>query len=381
MISIAFRAKRRFNSNLTILLAVSFLTASCLSCKQDKHTSSSRKNMSVNHPKVYMTNIDAPENGARFTWGNKVNVDVRLTADSLAGKVDSIALFANDKYINSVAGSERSLVWSTYSSDVGTNQLKTVTYFNDSTTETRNIAVFLLSDLKPKNYSYRIINVFPHDIHAYTQGLVYEDGYLFESTGQYGQSSLRKEKPENDELLKTLNLESKYFGEGIAVVGDRIIQLTWREQMAFIYDKNSFTLIRKIHFPIQEGWGLAYNGKNLIMSDGSSFLYFLDPEYLSELSRIEVADNTGPVNSLNELEYIDGKVYANVYGKDYIVVIDPESGKVTGKINFSGLLKPEDRTPDTDVLNGIAYNPVNHHLFITGKNWPKLFEVSLTPAP
>jgi len=381
MISFALRAKRRFNFNFTILLAVTFLTASCLSCRQDNHSSKSHKSKTVNRPKVYLTNIAAPENGSRFTWGDKVNIDVRLVSDTLSGKVDSIALFVNDNYNTSVQDSARKLVWSTYSSNVGTNQLKTVTYFDDSTSETRNISVFLLSDLKPINYSFRIINVFPHDIHAYTQGLVYENGYLFESTGQYGQSSLRKEKPENDELLKTLNLDSKYFGEGIAVVGDRIIQLTWREQTAFIYDKNSFTLIRKIHFPIREGWGLAYNGKNLIMSDGSSFLYFLDPEYLTELSRIEVADNTGPVNSLNELEYIDGKVYANVYGKDYVAVIDPKSGKVTGKINFSGLLKPEEKTPDTDVLNGIAYNPLNQHLFITGKNWPKLFEVSLTPAP
>ncbi|UCG26632.1 MAG: glutaminyl-peptide cyclotransferase, partial [Bacteroidales bacterium] len=215
-----------------------------------------------------------------------------------------------------------------------------------------------------------------HDISAYTQGLVYEDGFIYESTGQRGESTLRKVKLETGELIESLNLPPDLFGEGACIFGDKIIQLTWTSKTGFVYDKNTFRILNRIIYSTQ-GWGLTTNGEQLIMSDGSHIIYFLDPDYFTELSRIEVFDNERAVNNLNELEFIDGKIYANVYQSDLIVIIDPLTGKVLSRIDLQGLLSPEDRHDRIDVLNGIAYDAENKRLFVTGKRWPKLFEIQL----
>jgi glutamine cyclotransferase len=228
-------------------------------------------------------------------------------------------------------------------------------------------------------YTYSIIEQFPHDPHAFTQGFVYSDGFFYEGTGLYGQSSLRKVTPENGEVIKKRELTENLFGEGIAVYQGKIIQLTWRENLGLVYDRESFAVLEVFSYPT-EGWGLTHDGKHLIMSDGSSTLTFLDPETFAPVRRIEVTSSRGPVENLNELEYIKGEIYANIWLTDYIVRIDPQTGRVTGWIDLSGLLPPDTVRGAVDVLNGIAYDYKQDRIFVTGKLWPFVFEIQLLPA-
>jgi glutamine cyclotransferase len=223
---------------------------------------------------------------------------------------------------------------------------------------------------------YEIVKTYPHDTDAFTEGLVYDSGYLYESTGLYGSSTLRRVDIETGAVLKSLSLSNQYFGEGTTIIGDEIIQLTYRSNVGFVYNKESFALIREFTYPT-EGWGLTYNGSRLIMSDGSANLYFLDPTTFERVGRITVLD-TNPVSNLNELEYIKGKVYANVFGEDKIAVIDPKTGKVDTWIDLSSL--PGPKTITDDVLNGIAYDSVSDRLFVTGKMWSNLYEIKLKPT-
>jgi glutamine cyclotransferase len=228
-----------------------------------------------------------------------------------------------------------------------------------------------------KGCGYEVVNAFPHDPEAFTQGLQYDDGVLYESTGLEGRSSVRRVALETGLIEQQQPLEARYFGEGLAIAGDRIVQLTWTSGKALVYDKSSFALLDTWTYP-GEGWGLTTDGQRFIMSDGTSTLVFRSLTDFSELGRIEVRDGLGLVRKLNELEYIDGLVYANVWQTDSIVIIDTASGKVRGRISLRGLLPLADRTASTDVLNGIAYDTAGKRLFVTGKNWPKLFEIRLT---
>jgi glutaminyl-peptide cyclotransferase len=225
-------------------------------------------------------------------------------------------------------------------------------------------------------YTYEVVHTYPHDPAAFTQGLVYLDGVLYEGTGLEEQSSIRKVKLETGEVLQKRDLDGAYFGEGIVNWKDRLLELTWKAQRGFIYDLSTFTPRGQFEYP-GEGWGLTQDGKRIIMSDGSAELRFWDPETLKELGRVTVTDDGHPVTNLNELEWVNGEVYANVWMTDRIARIDPSSGKVVGWIDCRGLLLPSDRTSQTDVLNGIAYDAAGKRLFITGKRWPKLFEIRL----
>ncbi len=227
-----------------------------------------------------------------------------------------------------------------------------------------------------KVYSYKVVNVYPHDKNAYTQGLVFEDGVLYEGTGIRGKSSLQKIELETGNILKIRKLPDRIFGEGIVVCEDKIIQLTWKSGFGFIYDKYSFELLHKFSYHT-EGWGITYDGEHLIMSDGTSTIRFMDPESLKKIERIQVCDNNGPVENLNELEYVKGKIYANVWKSDRIAIIAPDTGQVTGWIDCKGLFVPEGPRKPVDVLNGIAYDSENDRLFVTGKLWPKVFEIQV----
>ena len=227
-------------------------------------------------------------------------------------------------------------------------------------------------------FTYRVVDVYPHDLNAFTQGLVYEDGVLYEGTGLRGRSTLRRVELETGEVLQLLQISDEVFGEGVTIFGDRIIQLTWQSNVGFVYDKESFELLNDFSYPT-EGWGLTHDGERLIMSDGTSTLHFLDPETLKETGRVEVSDNDRPVVRLNELEYIEGEVYANIWQTDRIARIAPDTGRVTGWIDLEGLLSVEDRSAQVDVLNGIAYDAEGDRLFVTGKLWPKLFEIEVVP--
>ena len=227
-------------------------------------------------------------------------------------------------------------------------------------------------------YGYKIVRSYPHDRAAFTEGLFYKDGYLYESTGQNGMSSVRKVALKTGEVVQRFSVPPQYFGEGIVDWKDRLIQLTWRSQVGFVYDLASFKLQHNFTYP-GEGWALTRNTKHLFMSDGSAVLRILDPDTLAATGSIMVTDNGTPVSNLNELEWVNGEIYANVWMTNRIARIDPASGHVVGWIDLSGLLDTSQLPdPANDVLNGIAYDAKQNRLFVTGKCWPKLFEIQLT---
>ncbi len=316
----------------------------------------------------------SPVKNKMFTPGEKIEFNYRL--EDTVEIIDSVIYYARGRKIGITYGEDTGYSWVSEGINVGQNSFNIRFYFNDGTSENRSITLRFKSDIVPDNYGYRIKNVFPHDPDAYTQGLAYHDGWLYEGTGQRGRSSLRKIKLTTGEIIGTLGLASELFGEGVCIFNDKIIQLTWTSRVGFVYDLATFKLIKKINYPTQ-GWGLTTDGKQLIMSDGSEKIYFLEPDYFTEQARIEVYDHDGPVINLNELEYINGEIWANVYQTDKIVRIDPETGKVLAWINLSGLLALKDYNRKTDVLNGIAYDEINNRLFVTGKMWPELFQIEL----
>jgi glutaminyl-peptide cyclotransferase len=223
-----------------------------------------------------------------------------------------------------------------------------------------------------------VIGRFPHDRGAYTQGLVIHNGVLYEGTGLVGESGLREVDLETGEVLRRVDLTDDRFGEGIAVVGNRIYQLTWQDEIGFIYDRQSFALLDSFSYS-GEGWGLTYDGQALIMSDGSATLRYMDPADFSEIRTLQVTDRGAPLTNLNELEYIEGEIWANVYQSDYIVRIDPSTGEVSAWIDLRGLLPQAERGGGVDVLNGIAWDSAGRRVFVTGKRWPWLYHIEVRP--
>lgn len=224
---------------------------------------------------------------------------------------------------------------------------------------------------------YRVVNVYPHDPNAYTQGLIYRDGFLFESTGLNGRSSLRKVRLETGEIVQERSVDRMYFAEGLTDWQGRLIQLTWQSNVAFVYELSTFAPQQKFSYS-GEGWGLTHDARQFIMSDGSEYLRFLDPDSFREVRRLAVHDGGVVIRDLNELEYVRGEIYANVWHTDRIARISPASGQVTSWIDMHGLMAPY-RLDSEAVLNGIAYDAKRNRLFVTGKLWPKLFEISVTP--
>ena len=246
----------------------------------------------------------------------------------------------------------------------------------DTVTITKTITVF--NNIIPAYYTYEVVNTYPHDITSYTQGLEFYNGELYESTGQKKESKLRKVNFETGEVLKNINLDDAYFGEGLTILNDKIYQLTWRAKRGFVYDVNTFEKLSTFNYGTsKEGWGICNDGKTLFKSDGTEKIYRLNPENLTEQGHIEVYTEKGKIPSLNELEWIDGKIFANIYQRNGVVIINPETGGVEGVIDFKPLRKLVKQHAQLDVLNGIAYHPERKTIFVTGKNWDKLFEVTL----
>ncbi|MBA3319867.1 MAG: glutaminyl-peptide cyclotransferase [Pyrinomonadaceae bacterium] len=225
-------------------------------------------------------------------------------------------------------------------------------------------------------FGYEVVATYPHARDAFTQGLIFQDGQLWESTGQYGESSLRKVDLKTGKVLRKVDVPDEFFAEGMTALHGKVYQLTWQERKGFIYEADSFKQSGEFAYQGQ-GWGLTHDGQMLIMSNGTNQLRFLDPATLQVTRTIAVMDNGEPLNQLNELEYVKGEIYANIWQTDKIVKLNPESGKVLGWIDLTGLLPTRDYTPETDVLNGIAYDANADRLFVTGKLWPKLFEIRL----
>jgi glutaminyl-peptide cyclotransferase len=230
-------------------------------------------------------------------------------------------------------------------------------------------------------YGYEIVHTYPHDASAFTEGLFYLNGFLYESTGLEEHSTIRKVRLETGEVLQKLDIPKQYFGEGIVNWHGQIISLTWKSQLGFVFDLATFKQQRQFHYQ-GEGWALTRNDSEIIMSDGTPELRFLDPKTLRETRLVQVTLDGKPISNVNELEWVKGEIYANVWQTDFILRIDPATGKVVGIVNMAGLLKRKDIVPgQTDVLNGIAYDAKGDRLFVTGKNWPKLFEIRLLRTP
>lgn len=236
----------------------------------------------------------------------------------------------------------------------------------------------------PKLIPYSVVKEYPHDPTAFTEGLQFVDGYLYESTGQYGASDVRKTELETGKILLKTEMDKSYFGEGLAIIGDKLYQLTYMEHTGFVYDLKTLKEVGKFQFYNKEGWGMTTDGTHLIYDDGGNTLYFMDPKTFQEVKRVEVMDERGPVRQLNELEYIKGFIYANQWQTNYIYKIDPGTGKVVGKVDLFDLrqkvgipypIAGDEKGPE--VMNGIAYDAVSNRIFITGKNWPKVIEVKL----
>jgi glutaminyl-peptide cyclotransferase len=359
-----------------LIMALLMLLSACISCKQSGSVNENMQDVQKSES-VIKRNLDfiSPSKNQKFRDGD--NISVQLSLRDTTRQPDSIQLFIDNKKLATVKSVRESTTWKLSDTKLGTRNMEAVGYYSDGTKDHSFIQITIQLGKAPVQYTYHVLNTYSHDRKAYTQGLVYDNGFLYESTGIYGQSTLRKIKFETGEPVRVFNLPNTIFGEGIAMFDDKIVQISWKEQVAFLYDKETFQILNKLYYPIKEGWGIVYDGTNLIMSDGSNVLYTIDKEYFTEQSRIEVYDENGPVKELNELEYIEGEIWANVYTTDLILRINPKTGAVLGKINLAGLLKPEDKTNTTDVLNGIAYDAAEKRLFVTGKNWPKLFEISI----
>ena len=324
-----------------------------------------------------ITSVTSPKNGTIITCGDSVKIS--LTPPVPGNKVDSVVVTAGKNPALRLKGKTDGY-WHSGKNKVGQVTLKIQVYYNDSLEESHAASLVILSDVVPQKYTYRVVSQYPHDADAYTQGLIYDNGRFFESTGIKEKSSVRIVNIKTGKPDKLMPLAKEFFGEGIALYKDQLYQVTWKDQVGFVYDKNTLEQIRSFDYQIPEGWGLTTDNQYFVMSDGSSQLYFIDPEFFTQVDKIDVFDNKGMIPSLNELEFVNGKILANVYGESYIAIIDPGSGKVLGKLDLKALMPKGSAGDFNQVLNGIAYNSQTGHLYVTGKHWPVLYEISLSPS-
>ena len=325
-----------------------------------------------------VSNITILPQAQNYYLGNNVSVRVKTRVKN--GEIDNIRLFYNGELLEE----SNELDFTVY--NVKLDQIGKSNFFvqatkTDSVNNSRTLAFNVVSDTAPKKYSYTTLKDYPHNPGFYTQGLEFHKGYLYEGTGEKGKSGLFKVSLNSGNHVMHHSLDEKYFGEGITILDNKVYQLTYRAQKGFVYNLSDFAVIDSFTFESKEGWGLTNDGKNLIMSNGSHELIWLDPTNYSEIKKIQVANNTGIVNYLNELEYINESIYANVYTSNLIVQIEPETGKVLSEINLDGILNMYTNPSDTiDYLNGIAYDSDKERLFVTGKWWPRLFEIELVES-
>ncbi|MDB9782295.1 glutaminyl-peptide cyclotransferase [Winogradskyella sp.] len=331
-----------------------YIIATCLSlllinCDDNKKTGFSIK-----------TNVKS------LTLGDTLQLTInnpnKLEIKNVSYQLDNIAFKNNSAVNNSRLGAK--------------NITATVSYGEKTEVLTQPITVY--NNVIPSIYTYEIVNTYPHDISSYTQGLEFYKGQLYESTGQKTKSKLRRVNFETGEVLKNLNLEDRYFGEGLTILNDKIYHLTWQANTGFVYDVESFKKLSSFKYGAsKEGWGFCNDGEKLYKSDGTEKIWTINPENLTEENHIEVYTEKGKIPSLNELEWINGKIFANIYQRNGVVIINPKNGGVEGVIDFEPLKKLVTQHSELDVLNGIAYHPERKTIFVTGKNWDKLFEVTI----
>ena len=352
-------------------------TISC-SGRPEKNTETKTTNTSSAEETMAVKIIKMASPGENDGFKLHQTVDVVLEPVSKNRLPDSVRIFFDGKQMVNI----RSDPWkysipSQLVTTTGRKSLKAVAYREGKSQNTITRFIVVYSDVVPERNGYKVINIYPHESNAFTQGLLYDNGSLFEGTGQEVESSLREVELETGKVIRQLALDPSLFGEGITLYKDRIYQVTWQNRVGFVYDKSTFKTINKVYYAT-EGWGLTTIDDKIVMSDGTNTLYFIEPEMFTVVSKIEVYDNEKKVDSLNEIEYIDGEIWANIWMSDLIARIDPVSGKVIAYIDLTGILPEQDRNSGAEVLNGIAYDKNNKRIFVTGKRWPKLFEIRIT---
>ncbi|MFV0592559.1 MAG: glutaminyl-peptide cyclotransferase [Draconibacterium sp.] len=330
-------------------------------------------NKSNKRPRKPVSNITIQPEKQQYVWGEKVSVNVSTKLRD--GELKSVNLSLQNNLI------EESKELDFTAKSVEIKELGTVSFNvsaekTDGLKNTRSKTITVLSDIKPAQFSYQVLNNYPHLTTSYTQGLEYYNGYFYEGTGERGHSKLMKVDISTGKPLKVFEMDDKYFGEGITILNGKIYQLTYKAQKGFVYDLETLAVIDSFTYASTEGWGLTNDGKNLIMSDGTNYLTWLDPEDFSVVKKLQVADDRVLMTYLNELEYVNGFIYANIYQTNYIVKVDLTTGKILEEINLGGIIdlyhKPGERI---DFLNGIAYDSENNRMYVTGKLYPRLFEV------
>ena len=316
--------------------------------------------------------------GAKSHFKLKEQVDVVMDLINKDKSPDSVVIYFDGKSVATLKSSPwKYSISPAFTGKTGRKSLKLIAYKGGRSLNPVTGFILIYSDIVPKRNGYKVIHAYPHDKAAFTQGLIFDKGLFYEGTGQQSESNLREVEPETGKILRQHNLDATLFGEGITLYHDRIYQVTWENKVGFVYDRATFSVINKIYYPTQ-GWGLTTIEDKIVMSDGTNVLAFYEPEMFTQVSRIEVYDNEKEIDSLNELEYINGEIWANIWMTDLIARIDPSSGKVLAYIDLKGILPGSERSSDTDVLNGIAYDKDSKRIFVTGKRWPKIFEIQIT---
>ncbi|MFT6865256.1 MAG: glutamine cyclotransferase [Cyclobacteriaceae bacterium] len=349
------------NFGLILLFALG-VTFSC------KDSGNSRTEEESSPRIVKTTKLISPKGNTTFKIGESINFKV----DGGESAIDSVLL---DYEKTKIMFKSTTFEWLSEKVKTGSQKIRLTVYFGGSN-ETHYPKITFLSDVVPEEYTYEVVKSYPHDVNAFTQGLFFKDDTLIESTGQRGESRLSKLNLENGQIFKTVNLDDKYFGEGSCHWNNQYFQLTWTGKTGFVYD-NKLNQLKTFNYT-HEGWGITVWGDTLYVSDGSNVIHRIDPRDFSEIGKLEVYDQEEKITNLNELEIINGLLYANIYQEDFVAVIDPISGKLLKMIDLAGLLTPLEARR-TDVLNGIAYHPTWDKLFVTGKLWPTIFEIKLIP--
>lgn len=339
-------------------------------CQPDSNTSRGVASPNVKNVHVEILN---PE-GARVVFGDTLRVKLSFDADTV---VEEVSLVTQRIGLSLMQSDSLVFYMPTSSMGGGYHSLRAEVKMANGKSMRGSASLRVVLPEEPAEWGYRIIETYAHDETSYTQGLLFHDGFLFESTGRYGLSDIRKVNPKTGEVMTKQKLADEYFAEGLALFNDELFQLTWREKMIFAYDVDQFEATRSFGFEVGngEGWGLAYTGEEFVFSDGSPDLYFLHPEDWTVQRQLRVFDHTGDVLRLNELEYVGGKIYANLLDSRKIAVIDPDTGEVLAYWNLEGLLESQPTKNRVDVMNGIAYNPLGSSFYVTGKLWPYLFEI------
>jgi glutamine cyclotransferase len=364
--------KLLFSSSFIAFASIILLPA----CKRhDKTAADTQQPTDILQNKTSLQIGTPPTKGSYYRIGDLINLKV-AGIDSSA-KPDSVQVWVNNKLVAHLKGPDFSYQWNTSGLGVGAQQLSTHTFLNGNI-ESDSRSLSFVSDAAPLRETYRITNSYPHNPESFTEGLLYYNGYLYEGTGMNNTSYIMKVKLETGKAVQKQTIDGAYFGEGISIFNNKLVELTWQSHKGFVYDLGSFKKLQEFSFPT-EGWGMTTDGKKLIMSDGTSTLYYLDPNTYQNVGKLEVFDDKGPVSKLNELEYIDGQIYANVWETDEILRIDAVSGKVLAVIDMSGLLGSY-ANEKVDVLNGIAWDAQNKRLFVTGKYWPRIFQIEVLPG-